>query len=321
VVLGGACRADTDTEEIVRAFASALNESTANQEMVLITPGTAGVPEFFATSCSKSSRLVQLLHDGQESRASPGETVVAGTGKEDQQEMLTKLGDVYVTIAGTAEAGEICNAALARGAFVLPMLRPANESSMDYGLTTSSIRQPSYISKDDWEKLQSKAVAAREIGATAAAIVSTFVERRLTHGAHSPTASATPASSSKDVKEEEDVEDMESNWIPTEKWLLDLKNKMPLQALLCLIDYLAPQVEGMCKRNDVTDQDEVLKYLKQTTMVGILPVPHPIVIRTYQASSYTAMWFTSYTWGVIFTRSQRMPLYDWKKIRLVVINQ
>eukprot|EP00413_Alexandrium_margalefii_P009677 CAMPEP_0204545910 /NCGR_PEP_ID=MMETSP0661-20131031/21622_1 /ASSEMBLY_ACC=CAM_ASM_000606 /TAXON_ID=109239 /ORGANISM="Alexandrium margalefi, Strain AMGDE01CS-322" /LENGTH=32 /DNA_ID= /DNA_START= /DNA_END= /DNA_ORIENTATION= len=32
-------------------------------------------------------------------------------------------------------------------------------------------------------------------------------------------------------------------------------------------------------------------------MVGILPVPHPIVIRTYQASSYTAMWFTSYMWG------------------------
>ncbi|CAJ1425986.1 unnamed protein product [Effrenium voratum] len=50
--------------------------------------------------------------------------------------------------------------------------------------------------------------------------------------------------------------------------------------------------------------------------VGILPVPHPIVIRTYQASTYTSMWFTSYMWGVIFTRSQRMPLYDWKKIRL-----
>lgn len=41
------------------------------------------------------------------------------------------------------------------------------------------------------------------------------------------------------------------------------------------------------------------------------------------------MWFTSYMyaaldiklsephmrWGVIFSRSQRMPLYDWKKIR------
>uniref|UniRef100_A0A7S2HJT9 Dymeclin n=1 Tax=Alexandrium andersonii TaxID=327968 RepID=A0A7S2HJT9_9DINO len=110
-------------------------------------------------------------------------------------------------------------------------------------------------------------------------------------------------------------------WAPTEAWLGSLKKKMPLQAILCLIDYLAPRIQAHCQRNDVTDQDEVLRYLRQTTMVGILPVPHPIVIRTYQASSYTAMWFTSYMWGVIFTRSQRMPLYDWKKIRLVVINQ
>mmetsp|Transcript_103541 Transcript_103541/g.267799 ORF Transcript_103541/g.267799 Transcript_103541/m.267799 type:complete len:818 (+) Transcript_103541:48-2501(+) len=110
-------------------------------------------------------------------------------------------------------------------------------------------------------------------------------------------------------------------WNPNEAWLASLKKKMPLQAIVCLIDYLAPHVEVLCKKFDVIDQDEVLKYLKMTTMVGILPVPHPIVIRTYQASSYTAMWFTSYMWGVIFTRSQRMPLYDWKKIRLVVINQ
>lgn len=113
----------------------------------------------------------------------------------------------------------------------------------------------------------------------------------------------------------------EELWTPTEEWLVAWKKKMPLQAIMCLIDYLAPQVESLCAEGDVTDQDEVLGFLRGTTMVGILPVPHPIVIRTYQASSYTAMWFTSYMWGVIFTRSQRLPLYDWKKIRLVVINQ
>merc|ERR1719247_1377394 len=116
-------------------------------------------------------------------------------------------------------------------------------------------------------------------------------------------------------------EENEEHWVPTEEWLADWKKKMPLQAITCLIDYLSPKVEALCKESDITDQDEVLAYLRRTTMVGILPVPHPIVIRTYQASSYTAMWFTSYMWGVIFTRSQRLPLYDWKKIRLVVINQ
>lgn len=108
-------------------------------------------------------------------------------------------------------------------------------------------------------------------------------------------------------------------WSPTEEWLEAVKVKLPLQAITCTSDYLEAHVEA-CKRDDVIDQDEVLKFLKGTTMVGILPVPHPIVTRTYQASSYTAMWFTSYMWGVIFTRSQRMPLYDWRQIRLVVIN-
>eukprot|EP00435_Cladocopium_sp_Y103_P051626 s918_g16.t1 len=96
-----------------------------------------------------------------------------------------------------------------------------------------------------------------------------------------------------------------------------VKKKLPLQTIQCLIEYLNPQLEVLCVEKEVTDQQEVLRFLKATTLVGILPVPHPIVIRTYQASPYTAMWFTSYMWGVIFTRSQRMPLYDWKKIRLV----
>lgn len=110
-------------------------------------------------------------------------------------------------------------------------------------------------------------------------------------------------------------------WVPTKEWLATVKGKMPFQAIFCMCEFLSQRVEELCKRDDVIDQDAVLKFLKQTTMVGILPVPHPIVIRTYQASEYTSMWFTSYMWGVIFTRSQRMPLYDWRKIRLVVINQ
>merc|ERR1712187_773711 len=120
--------------------------------------------------------------------------------------------------------------------------------------------------------------------------------------------------------EESVAADTEPPWSPTEEWLTTVKNKMTLQTILCLVDYLTEEVEK-CRKDDQIEQAEVLKYLKNTTMVGILPVPHPIVIRSYQASTYTSMWFTSYMWGVIFTRSQRMPLYDWQKIRLVVINR
>jgi len=138
---------------------------------------------------------------------------------------------------------------------------------------------------------------------------------------HLPVGVATAEEEVDGAGAEEDEEPVGESWTPAEPWLASLKKKMPLQAILCLVEHLAPRIEALCKKNDVTDQDEVLRFLKQTTMVGILPVPHPIVIRTYQASSVTSMWFTSYMWGVIFTRSQRMPLYDWKKIRLVVINQ
>ena len=36
--------------------------------------------------------------------------------------------------------------------------------------------------------------------------------------------------------------------------------------------------------------------------MGLLPVPHPILIRKYQANSGTAMWFRTYMWGVIYLR-------------------
>lgn len=34
-------------------------------------------------------------------------------------------------------------------------------------------------------------------------------------------------------------------------------------------------------------------------------MPHPIVIRKYQANEYTSLWFTAFLWGVIFLRNQR----------------
>lgn len=35
-------------------------------------------------------------------------------------------------------------------------------------------------------------------------------------------------------------------------------------------------------------------------MVGLLPVPHPIVVRKYNPNEFTNLWFTTFTWGVIF---------------------
>lgn len=52
----------------------------------------------------------------------------------------------------------------------------------------------------------------------------------------------------------------------------------------------------------LTDESEILKFLQHGTLVGLLPVPHPILIRKYQANSGTAAWFRTYMWGIIYLR-------------------
>ena len=54
--------------------------------------------------------------------------------------------------------------------------------------------------------------------------------------------------------------------------------------------------------SDVKSEHEVLDYLKNGTLVGLLPVPHPILIRKYQTSDSTELWFHTYIWGVIYVR-------------------
>jgi hypothetical protein len=54
--------------------------------------------------------------------------------------------------------------------------------------------------------------------------------------------------------------------------------------------------------------------------VGILPVPHAIVIRKYQPNKFTSLWFTAFMWGVIFLHNQTAPkLFDGKGVRLFMV--
>ncbi|RQM23526.1 hypothetical protein B5M09_004121, partial [Aphanomyces astaci] len=70
---------------------------------------------------------------------------------------------------------------------------------------------------------------------------------------------------------------------PTDEWLQGWKKKLPINTSLRLLQYLVPQV-------------------------GLLPVPHAIVIRKYQTNQFTNLWFTTFTWGVIFLRNQGMMI-------------
>jgi hypothetical protein len=91
-------------------------------------------------------------------------------------------------------------------------------------------------------------------------------------------------------------------WSPTTEWVQSWKGKLPLQTIMRLLQVLVPQVEKICMDRGLTDESEIIKFLQHGTLVGLLPVPHPILIRKYQPNSGTVMWFRTYMWGVIYLR-------------------
>jgi len=91
-------------------------------------------------------------------------------------------------------------------------------------------------------------------------------------------------------------------WTPSVEWVASWKNKLPLQTIMRLLQVLVPQVEKICIDKGLTDESEILKFLQNGTLVGLLPVPHPILIRKYQPNLGTVMWLKTYMWGVIYLR-------------------
>ncbi|XP_066560529.1 protein HID1b isoform X1 [Amia ocellicauda] len=112
-----------------------------------------------------------------------------------------------------------------------------------------------------------------------------------------------------------------AQWIPTPDWVLSWKTKLPLQTIMRLLQVLVPQVEKICIDKGLTDESEILKFLQHGTLVGLLPVPHPILIRKYQANAGTAMWFRTYMWGVIYLRNVDPPIWYDTDVKLFEIQR
>uniref|UniRef100_A0A8C1YG14 HID1 domain containing n=1 Tax=Cyprinus carpio TaxID=7962 RepID=A0A8C1YG14_CYPCA len=103
--------------------------------------------------------------------------------------------------------------------------------------------------------------------------------------------------------------------------VLSWKSKLPLQTIMRLLQVLVPQVEKICIDKGLTDESEILKFLQHGTLVGLLPVPHPILIRKYQANAGTGMWFRTYMWGVIYLRNVDPPIWYDTDVRLFEIQK
>lgn len=66
-----------------------------------------------------------------------------------------------------------------------------------------------------------------------------------------------------------------------------------------LIDFLTPRIEAVCKDPE-TDHNQVLQLIRNTSIVGVLPVPRATAVRQVQQTDRTRLWFTSFLWGVVF---------------------
>jgi len=190
--------------------------------------------------------------------------------------------------------------------------------------------------------------------ADAAAPAATSTTSTATTTATTATAATTTTTSTADGPEKAAV-DPAKPFVPTEEWvrhtptrscllawrhhsrspfefsqLQSWKSQLPLSTCLRLINGVLPELP-MLIQGTADDEAEILAYLQRTTLVGILPVPHPILIRRYQQNEATYLWFhryvsgsldsrhsrdahyvcvrpTSYLWGVIFVRNRLPPL-------------
>ncbi|XP_006145900.1 LOW QUALITY PROTEIN: protein HID1 [Tupaia chinensis] len=110
-------------------------------------------------------------------------------------------------------------------------------------------------------------------------------------------------------------------WSPTPEWVREPASTLPLQTIMRLLQVLVPQVEKICIDKGLTDESEILRFLQHGTLVGLLPVPHPILIRKYQANAGTATWFRTYVWGVIYLRNVDPPVWYDTDVKLFEIQR
>jgi hypothetical protein len=73
------------------------------------------------------------------------------------------------------------------------------------------------------------------------------------------------------------------------------------------------------KRN-ARDERVIYDYLKQNTAVGLLPLPHQIIVRPFSPQARVFHYIGEYTWGMIFLRSLHGKVFTGLDIRLFRVN-
>ena len=97
------------------------------------------------------------------------------------------------------------------------------------------------------------------------------------------------------------------------------KDILPIETIDRLLRVLFPQIEKLCVdkcvrgvvrcrclthvSRGVTYETEVLAFLKQGTLVGLLPVPHAILVRKYQhGATLNSLGFITFFWSIVYLK-------------------
>jgi len=108
-------------------------------------------------------------------------------------------------------------------------------------------------------------------------------------------------------------------WEPTQEWLDGtVKRALALGTLGRLVSYLTPLLQRHVDASGATVDEACIDFLRSSSVVGVLPQPHPIVQRVYTPNEYTQLWFSTFTWSTIYLSAARdaLPLFDAGAIRL-----
>merc|ERR1712166_1200354 len=139
-------------------------------------------------------------------------------------------------------------------------------------------------------------------------------------GAQAEAAAAAAAAAQATVEETAEGEGGEGGAsFATEEWLQGWKSRLPLECIQRLLSALGPKIESMCEEDPNVGEASLLEVITTSTMVGLLPVPHQILVRKYVQNKNMNKWFTAYIWGTIYMHNQVPPIFDSERIVLFTI--
>lgn len=189
---------------------------------------------------------------------------------------------------------------------------PSHTSPSDESATNSQEKSQTNLQSTNTQR--ETHLAASSVGSAAAGASSSSVTSEASHtGSNSSqngpsnqdTSSSAQVSTASDGPQSMStpavVVEKDDSFHWTREWLETWAPRLPIGTIIRFLNGIIPQIEAIVE-GAATDQEKILQFLKKTTLVGILPVPHPILIRHYNANKQTHAWFLQYIWGVIFIR-------------------